>query len=91
MATQHTLLLKVIEHGDERIPKTLHIIEDDTFLVIADGIGRHNGENLVERTHATRQGHTHVAMGKEQVLAVTERRRGDGDRRTGAASRREAC
>ena len=71
-ATNHAFLLHVIEQGDGRVPEALHIVEDDHLVMIADGVGGGNGENLIERADATRQCHDDVALGEQEVLAVAQ-------------------
>ena len=72
MSSNHSTLLKVIEYCTQGIPKTSDVIEDDTFLMIADGMRRSDCEHFVERADATRQCHYHIAMCQQQILPVAE-------------------
>ena len=71
-AANHTTLLKVVEHFDEFVPETVHVIENNFLVVIADGCGCRHGEYLVECADATGQCYDNVAMGEQEVLAVAE-------------------
>ena len=65
-------LLKVVEHVDGSIPETFHIEQDNTLVVIADGMGCSNSKHLVKGSHSSWQRNKHVALVKHQLLAVAQ-------------------
>lgn len=71
--------LHVVEHNDEAVPETFHVVKDDAFLMEADGIRASHGEDLVERADASRQGYDDVALHEHEVLAVAQVIAGDED------------
>lgn len=72
MTTYETLCLKVIEHTDERLPKTFHVIEHHALVVIAYGMRPGDSKHFVERADTTRQSHANVALSQHNILAVAK-------------------
>ena len=69
-SAHESALLKVVKQGDQRVPATIDIKEDDGAPMVADGLGGRHGEDLVERADATGQGDEGIGLVHEQRLAV---------------------
>ena len=72
ITSDHSFRLHVVEHSDERIPISFHVIQYHVLLVITNAVGRSHGEHLVECADAARQSYDHLAFGDNKVFAVAQ-------------------
>ena len=66
------LTFQVVDHVDQRLPKSVHIEQNERFSVHAEDIGGCSGENFVERTNAAGQGDEGFTLAQHDGFAVVE-------------------
>ena len=69
---QHSVFSHLLNHEPQRVPKSINVVEDGRFLVVAHTGLRHHVEHLVECAHSAWQRDAHVGAADDDILSVAE-------------------